>query len=47
VREVEKQVAAETGEPISVSLLARLELVVTGTRYQALGAPRDAGPSER
>jgi hypothetical protein len=47
VREVEKQVEAEIGEPISVFLLARLELVVTGSRYQALGAAPGAESGER
>ena len=41
VRDVEKQAAAAIGEPVSVSLLARMEIVVTGARYQPIGAPRD------
>ena len=44
IRDAEKQSAAALGEPVVVSLLARLELVVTGSRYQGIGA---AAPSPR
>jgi len=44
IREAEKQSAAALGEPVVVSLLAHLELVVTGSRYQGIGA---AAPSPR
>jgi hypothetical protein len=44
VRKIEQAVSAAIGQPISVSLLARLELVVTGSRYQQLGTPRDRDP---
>ena len=37
VRAIEKQVGAEVGERIRVSVLARTEVVVTGSRYQPLG----------
>jgi uncharacterized hydrophobic protein (TIGR00271 family) len=44
VRQVEKDAAKQLNEPVAVSLLARMELVVTGTRYEALGASPGSAP---
>jgi uncharacterized hydrophobic protein (TIGR00271 family) len=38
VKQVEQKASTATGDAISVSLLARTELVVTSTRYEPLGA---------
>jgi hypothetical protein len=38
VRSAEKQAGDALGEPVAVSLLARLELVVSGSRYERIGA---------
>lgn len=39
IRTAERTLAKELGEPIAISLRARVELVVTGARYEGLGGP--------
>lgn len=39
IRAAERSLAKELDEPIAISLRARVELVVTGSRYEGLGRP--------
>lgn len=40
VREIERREGKRLGEPVQLSLRARVDLVVNGTRYEALGSVR-------
>jgi predicted metalloprotease len=40
IRGVERRAGRSVGEPIQVSLRAQVDLMVTGTRYEALGEQR-------
>ncbi len=44
IRNAEEKSEAVLGEPVAVSLLARVELVVTGARYEGIGTPRPREP---
>jgi uncharacterized hydrophobic protein (TIGR00271 family) len=44
VHAAEEQAGAELGEPIAISLLTRLELVVSGSRYEGFGSGPGAEP---